>query len=157
MISLFSSILASWVRQRVEFTTVAEYPASAVQIAMSRTAVVRRLWRTTPTVGNKIPKNVAYVQRVMELPKREFLLWNRDTFPFDIRWRRYRWVFAVHFLRYSKRWVYFWTKEKLDYIGCTIDQKIMIDEVSCSTLMILRDENSREIWHLNLKSIIIST
>lgn len=43
MISLFSSMRASWVRQRVELTMVAEYPATAVQIAISRMAVVRRL------------------------------------------------------------------------------------------------------------------
>jgi hypothetical protein len=40
--SLLSSIRASLVLQSVEFTTVAEYPARAVQMTMSRKAVALR-------------------------------------------------------------------------------------------------------------------
>lgn len=65
--SLLSSMRASWVRQRVELTMVAEYPATAVQIAISLMAVVRRILRTMATVGTRIPKKVEYVQRVIEL------------------------------------------------------------------------------------------
>jgi hypothetical protein len=74
---------ASLVLQRVEFTTVAEYPASAVQMAISRMAVVLRLCKTTPAVGSRIPKKVAYVQSVIEFPKREFLHHSISTFLFD--------------------------------------------------------------------------
>lgn len=57
--SLLSSMRASLVLQRVELTTVAVYPARAVQMAMSRTAVVLRRCSTTPAVGSRMPKKVA--------------------------------------------------------------------------------------------------
>jgi hypothetical protein len=50
---------ASLVLQRVEFTTVAEYPETAVHIAISRIAVFLRLRSTTTVVGSKIPKKLA--------------------------------------------------------------------------------------------------
>jgi hypothetical protein len=57
--SLLSSMRASLVLQRVELTTVAVYPARAVQMAMSRTAVVLRRCRTRVAVGRRMPKKVA--------------------------------------------------------------------------------------------------
>lgn len=57
--SLLSSSLASLVRQRVVLTTVAVYPASPVQMAMSLMAVVLRRCNTTAVVGSKMPKKVA--------------------------------------------------------------------------------------------------
>jgi hypothetical protein len=48
-----------WVLQRVELTIVAEYPARAVQIAMSLIAVVLRLLSITAAVGTKTLKKVA--------------------------------------------------------------------------------------------------
>ena len=63
--SLLSIILASVVLQRVEFTTVAVYPARAAQMAISLIPVVLFLFRTRAEVGRKMPKKVAYVQRVI--------------------------------------------------------------------------------------------
>lgn len=68
MTGLFSSMRPYWVLQRVELTIVAEYPARAVQIAISLIAVVLRLLSTTAAVGTKTPKKVAYVQSMIELP-----------------------------------------------------------------------------------------
>lgn len=52
---------------------VAEYPATAVQIAISLMAVARRILSTMATVGTRMPKKVEYVQRVMELVTRDDL------------------------------------------------------------------------------------
>jgi hypothetical protein len=57
--SLLSSMRASLVLHKVEFTTVALYPARAVQKAMSRMAVVLRRCSTTAAVGRSMPKKVA--------------------------------------------------------------------------------------------------
>jgi hypothetical protein len=77
------------VRQRVELTKVAEYPAAAVQIAISLIAVVLLLLSTANVVGTKIPKNVAYVQKDMVLPILEFLFILMITFLIDITKNQY--------------------------------------------------------------------
>ena len=56
---LLSSIRASWVRHIVELSTVAVYPATAVQMAISLMAVVLLRLRTSREVGMRMPKKVA--------------------------------------------------------------------------------------------------
>jgi len=57
--SLLSTILASWVLQRVELTTVAVYPAAAEPKRRSLIAVAFLLLRMKAVVGMKMLKNVA--------------------------------------------------------------------------------------------------
>lgn len=56
---LLSSMRPYCVLQRVELTMVAEYPARAVQMAISLMAVVLRLLSTTAAVGTSTPRKVA--------------------------------------------------------------------------------------------------
>jgi hypothetical protein len=57
--SLLSTILASWVLQRVELTTVAVYPAAAVPNMRSLMAVPLLFLRIKKAEGMKMLKKVA--------------------------------------------------------------------------------------------------
>lgn len=57
--SLLSTILASWVLQRVELTTVAVYPAAAVPNMRSLMAVALLFLRIKKAEGMKMLKKVA--------------------------------------------------------------------------------------------------
>ena len=83
MTSLLYSMRAYWVLQSTELTTVAEYPAKAVQIVMSRRKVVLLILSTAAAVGTKMLKKVAYVQKVIELVNRELLNYCKKTFHPD--------------------------------------------------------------------------
>ena len=67
MTSLLSTILAYWVLQRVELTTVAEYPAAAVPRRLSLTKVALLLLKIQVAAGIRMPKKVVYVQKLIVL------------------------------------------------------------------------------------------